>query len=297
MKHFVIATLSAGLLAAPAAFAQTNDSHTITLSYTHLDLPGTSAHWNVGGIAIDGRVHFSPQFSLGYDLNFSSFNASTGGFSLDITDVELSPRYHMNNQIWFGAYASRLALGGTGRRINTGGIEMGYEAGAFEGAISLGQSRLNGSTDNGTNDLALRFRYAPASEWEIFGSALFFEVRPSGNRGNAVGLGGAYSFSNGVNLFGGLKHLEVQSSDFTQGAIGISYTFRQSAVPITLSAELSRLNGSFTGNRDVDQFAVFLSIPLGGTKADRVPHGSITGGIRNGFRDAYGTLISSNLFP
>lgn len=297
MNHLTIAAFSASFLAATAAFAETRDSHTVTLSYKNIGIMGTSAHWDVGGVAIDGRFSFSQKFSLGYDLNFRSYNASIGSFSIDLTDAELSPRYHINDQMWFGAYAARMSLSGIGSGINTGGLEMGYDAGAFSGALSLGRSRLNGASDQGSNDIGLRFRYAPTNQWEIFGSALFFELRPSSTRGNFVGLGGAYTFNNGVNLFGGIKNLDVELRDFVQGAIGVSYTFRQTAVPITLSAELSRLNGRLTGNKDLDQIAVFLSIPLGDTKADRVPHGSTTGEIRSGFRDAYSTLFNSQIMP
>ncbi|PIE12681.1 MAG: hypothetical protein CSA68_12445 [Rhodobacterales bacterium] len=288
MRHVLIAILGTGLLTTPAAFAETsNDHHTVTLSYKYQDDDTGVADVSVVAVAIEGRFRFSPRFSLGYDARLKSLSVPGGG-SGDISDVELSPRFHVNDQLWIGAYAARASYESPNFHTNAAGLQIGYDDGAVSGAFSMGRTET-GPVKRKINNFSLRLGYAPADNWEIFGSALYSDFK-TGDEMRSVGFGGAYTFKNGVSLFGGLEYIELVSDDATQGALGVSYTFRQAAVPVTLSGELSH-----TG--DYNRIGVYLSIPVGGTKVGRVPHGSATGKIRKGYRDPFDAFFNSYLFP
>ena len=267
----------------------------LTLGYSFGGLDaGGSQDFSTPSLKMHSTVSLSEKFE--FDLNLGTRMTDFDGtaLSLDSTYIAVAPRFQLDNGLVLGAYWETVDNSLNVLPIDLGGssygVSLGYDGGNWdiEGYIGAStfdplQNLLNNILDVDIMDAGLRGNFHVSDSFHLSGHFMYTSIDsplPDSVDLYSLAVGGEYLINPNWSVYGALSRQWLKQDiiatpvDFsgTRYSIGAAYTFAGggSAMPVTASIELSRTNldldianGGLTGNGDVDEVRVGLSIPLG----------------------------------
>lgn len=289
----------------------------VTLGYSHSSIGDLPFDVDFGGMSLDIEtdIIFTRQFGVGLDFGFASrsldIEGVTGDIDVDLTSLAVEPAYVFASGGYVGAYyrTNDLDVGvaplpaSFGVDTESMGLFAGYRSGQLraEGWFGVSDTDPSLPDDVDVTDYGIAGSYEIDTAFEAFGSIVRTDIDAAGTDLSltAYSIGGDYDFGNGFAAYGSVGMLDIDlgpAGDFdaTGMTLGGSYEFDANGTPLVLSAEYSYtgtdLDGLAPSDPHINQFAVGLTIPLGGSSE---PLNSNTRTARGDYRSAISALAQS----
>lgn len=277
-------------------------------------LPGLDAQLSTTTVDVATNIRFNDSLSLGVDFGLAKgrLGADLGAeVDIELISMGIAPVYHFANGSYLGGYYITgdndlsvpplpISFG-----IDTKGYGLfgGFNSGAWGVEAFVGRSDTSPSLDEDLkiNDLGLSASYAVNEKAGVFGSFVQTNVDMMGSNLatiSAMSIGMDYAISDKIAAYGSagvlnlnIDGLEGKATGFT---LGMSYDMTAAAIPMVLSAELTKTNANIDllpTAISVDRVAFGVTIPLNGGSKKALNSNTRSG--RGEYRSAIAALANS----